>query len=233
MAARLLGAPVALISLVTDDRQFFKSATGLPEPWASRRDAPLPIRSAASRRSRRAARGRRRPARAAAPGQPGRPGAGLDRLRRGAARPRPGHVLGTLSVVDSVPRLWSERDVGLLQDLAASAATEIELRPPARRCESPSPRRPTADRARASCSRGRDPARRVSEDGRWIRVNRALCEFLGYAESDLLGAAADGTTHPEDRAADQEALRLLLAGSARATAERNAAGGGRERSPGC
>src|SRR5688500_7160472 len=41
MAARLLGAPVALISLVTEDRQFFKSATGLPEPWATRRDSPL------------------------------------------------------------------------------------------------------------------------------------------------------------------------------------------------
>src|SRR5688572_12808470 len=41
MAARLLGAPVAFISLITDDRQFFKSATGLPEPWASRRDTPL------------------------------------------------------------------------------------------------------------------------------------------------------------------------------------------------
>ena len=41
MAARLLGAPVALISLLTDDREFFKSATGLPEPWATRRSAPL------------------------------------------------------------------------------------------------------------------------------------------------------------------------------------------------
>ncbi|HVL18928.1 MAG TPA: GAF domain-containing protein, partial [Gemmatimonadales bacterium] len=41
MAARLLGAPIALITVITDDRQFFKSATGLPEPWASRRAAPL------------------------------------------------------------------------------------------------------------------------------------------------------------------------------------------------
>ena len=41
MAARLLGAPISLITLVTEDRQFFKSATGLPEPWASRRGSPL------------------------------------------------------------------------------------------------------------------------------------------------------------------------------------------------
>ena len=30
MAARLLGTPVSLIALVADDRQFFKSAVGLP-----------------------------------------------------------------------------------------------------------------------------------------------------------------------------------------------------------
>ncbi|MFL5516396.1 MAG: GAF domain-containing protein [Gemmatimonadales bacterium] len=41
MAARLLGAPIALITVLSDDRQFFKSATGLAEPWATRRAAPL------------------------------------------------------------------------------------------------------------------------------------------------------------------------------------------------
>ena len=40
MAARLLGVPVALVSLVDDHRQFFKSAVGLPEPWASLRETP-------------------------------------------------------------------------------------------------------------------------------------------------------------------------------------------------
>ena len=39
-----------------------------------------------------------------------------------------GYVVGALSVMDTMPRLWSERDVGLLQDLAASAVAEIELR---------------------------------------------------------------------------------------------------------
>jgi hypothetical protein len=33
-------APVALLSLITDERQFFKSATGLPDPWATRRAVP-------------------------------------------------------------------------------------------------------------------------------------------------------------------------------------------------
>lgn len=36
-----LNVPVSLISLVGPDRQFFKAATGLPEPWASLRQTPL------------------------------------------------------------------------------------------------------------------------------------------------------------------------------------------------
>ena len=41
LAARILNAPLALISLVDEDRQFFKSSQGLAEPWASRRETPL------------------------------------------------------------------------------------------------------------------------------------------------------------------------------------------------
>ena len=41
LAARLLGTPVSLITLVTPDRQFFKSAVGLAAPWAAARETPL------------------------------------------------------------------------------------------------------------------------------------------------------------------------------------------------
>src|SRR5215212_3707973 len=41
LAARVLHAPVALVSFVEEDRQFFKSAIGLAEPWAARRETPL------------------------------------------------------------------------------------------------------------------------------------------------------------------------------------------------
>ncbi len=41
LAAKWLGVPVALVSLVDDHRQFFKSAVGLREPWASLREVPL------------------------------------------------------------------------------------------------------------------------------------------------------------------------------------------------
>jgi hypothetical protein len=40
-ATRLLDAPVALISLLDEDRQYFKSCVGLGEPWSTRRETPL------------------------------------------------------------------------------------------------------------------------------------------------------------------------------------------------
>ncbi|HKW16378.1 MAG TPA: GAF domain-containing protein [Terriglobales bacterium] len=41
ITAALLGTPVALLSIVDKDRQFFKSQFGLPEPWATSRQTPL------------------------------------------------------------------------------------------------------------------------------------------------------------------------------------------------
>src|ERR671917_36265 len=41
LVTTVLKVPVALVSLVDRDRQFFKSCIGLPEPWASQRQTPL------------------------------------------------------------------------------------------------------------------------------------------------------------------------------------------------
>lgn len=41
LASRLTGAPIALISMVDHDRQYFTSHHGLGEPWASERQTPL------------------------------------------------------------------------------------------------------------------------------------------------------------------------------------------------
>lgn len=41
LVARLIGVPVALVTLVDKDRQFFKSQVGLKSPWAERRETNL------------------------------------------------------------------------------------------------------------------------------------------------------------------------------------------------
>jgi PAS domain S-box-containing protein len=214
MAARLLGAPIALITLITDDRQIFKSATGLAEPWASRRWAPLThsfCRHVVSS---------------------GEPLVVEDARRHPLLRTNPavrdfgwiayagvplfvsGQVVGALSVIDGMPRLWSERDLSLLVDLGACAASEIELR-------SALPDRPVGSRPAAGNGGPHYPdvfeeagiaLGVASPEGRWVRVNRALRELLGYGEDELLGAPTEKLTHPDDRPAEREALRLLLAG---------------------
>ncbi len=49
-------------------------------------------------------------------------------------------------------------------------------------------------------------------DGRFLRVNRALCEILGYSEWELLRLSLDELAHPDDAAATRQAVGSLLAG---------------------
>ena len=41
LACEILGTPVALVTLVTEERQFFVGSSGLGEPWSSSRETPL------------------------------------------------------------------------------------------------------------------------------------------------------------------------------------------------
>jgi diguanylate cyclase (GGDEF)-like protein/PAS domain S-box-containing protein len=54
----------------------------------------------------------------------------------------------------------------------------------------------------------------VGPDGRFLRVNAALCALVGHPEAALLAAGYQAVVHPEDRDADLEQLQRLLAGEA-------------------
>ena len=129
LAARVLNAPVALISIVDEDRQFFKSCLGMAEPWSTSRQAPLSHsfcqHAVAAREPLVVPDARKHPVlldNAAIKDMgviayAGAPLLGFD-----------GHALGTLCVIDHEPRVWTSDQVEILSDLASAVVTEIELR---------------------------------------------------------------------------------------------------------
>jgi hypothetical protein len=130
IAARVLHAPVALVSLVDKDRQFYKSCIGLTkEPWASQRGTPLSHsfcqHAVATRRplvvddAREDPRLRDNPAIVDLEviAYAGIPLIGAD-----------GHALGTLCVIDRKPRHWRADEMALLQEIANTVVAQVEAR---------------------------------------------------------------------------------------------------------
>jgi signal transduction histidine kinase len=127
LAASFLDAPVSLVNLVDDRRQFTKSRFGpeLPGGERSARIADSFCKWPVVSRLPVAIRDARTDERVQ--------GSGL--VEQGAVSylgvplvTSQDVVLGTLCVCDSVPRDWTEREIALLSDLAAAVVSELELR---------------------------------------------------------------------------------------------------------
>jgi diguanylate cyclase (GGDEF)-like protein/PAS domain S-box-containing protein len=52
----------------------------------------------------------------------------------------------------------------------------------------------------------------IDTEGRWLLVNRALCEITGYTSDELVGKRFDGIMHPEDAVNDSVERRRLQDG---------------------
>ncbi|MFI7576364.1 SpoIIE family protein phosphatase [Micromonospora sp. NPDC049497] len=125
----LLDVPVALVSLVDSERQFFPGEVGLPQPWAERRETPLShsfcqhvIDIAAPMVIPDARLHPRVRTNLAIPdlgvvAYAGMPLTDLD-----------GRVLGSLCAIDSKPRAWTRDQLRTLSDLAAACSSELRLR---------------------------------------------------------------------------------------------------------
>jgi sigma-B regulation protein RsbU (phosphoserine phosphatase) len=129
LAARLVGVPVALVSLVTEDRQFFKSQCGLAGPVADERGTPLShsfCRYVVEDRAPLVVTDARRDPRLA--GSPAI--TDLDAIAY-AGFPlitRDGHVLGSFCAIDTQPHDWTREELATLDALADAVMDLIELR---------------------------------------------------------------------------------------------------------
>jgi hypothetical protein len=130
LAARTLDASVALMSLVEEDRQFFASSYGLPEPWASERGTGL-LHSfcqhvVVSNQPLLVSDARKHPLvhRNLAIED-------LDVIAYiGAPLVNSGeNTLGSLCVIEHEPRQWRSQDGELLHDIAAAVMDRVENRP--------------------------------------------------------------------------------------------------------
>jgi GAF domain-containing protein len=134
--ARILNVPIALITFVDKERQFFKSQFGLPEDLSQARQTPRDV-SVCSQvvamddvlviedlaRDRRFARNSLVKER------------GLRFYAGAPLRTTGGHVLGALCVLDTKPRHFGDHDKRLLEVMAEEVMEVINLRASSRAAE--------------------------------------------------------------------------------------------------
>lgn len=136
LVARLLRTPVALVTILDRDRQFFKGEVGLPEPWHSRREtplthsfcqhvvateAPLVVEDARSH--------------PLVCNNLAIEDLGVEAYLGHPIRRADGVVIGSLCAIDVLPRIWTGEESELLADLAGIIETELALRDEIRRRE--------------------------------------------------------------------------------------------------
>ncbi len=162
LVSRVLGVPVAFVSLVEENRQILPGLIGLPEPWAGRR--ALPLSHSLCRY-------------VVASGQPlVVPDARADeRLRTNPAvtdlgvvayagiplRDTDGLVLGSLCAIDHQPRSWQQGELSDLDDLAAACSAELCLRILSAKSRSA---QQVLETARAAAEHARRDAQRLEQE---------------------------------------------------------------------
>jgi PAS domain S-box-containing protein len=190
LAGRLLGVPVVLVSLVDEERQFFKSHVGLPEPLASERQTPLAHSFC------------QYVVDAQAPYVV--EDARLDPVVSGSAATlelgviayagvplttSDGQTLGSFCAIDSKPRRWTDEEVSVLRDLADSVVTEIELRLAAAEADH------RARQITALLESTSEGVYGIDANGLCTFVNPAGAAMLGYKQGEVLGQNMHELTH--------------------------------------
>jgi diguanylate cyclase (GGDEF)-like protein/PAS domain S-box-containing protein len=214
LLSKALDVPIALVTLVDDQRQWFKSAVGLQLRETPREQAfcahaiqgsELLVIEDAQGDARFA----------------GNPlVTGEPNIRFYAGMPlltREGHALGTLCAIDRRPRVLSADQAQMLGDLAQLVSRELHLREAALLSEgqlaSAGERVELAEQHfQALFENAGAGMALIAPDGRWLRVNKALCSILGYSAEAMVRLTFRDLTYSEDLLRDVLLLEQLIAG---------------------
>ena len=209
LAARLLRAPLAALSLLDDRRQFFVSQCGFPAPLAAARE--VPVEHSVCRRVVASAGALTVGDAAREPWLAGSPLALELGVRAYAGYPvvtRDGQVLGSFCVADTRVHEWDGEALETLRELAELAALEVERRPP--RAE-----RLMADAEGWFRSLVEQSIMGIYciQDGRFRYVNPHMAEVFGYSREEMEQPGGMlRVVHPDDRERVAENIRRRLAG---------------------
>ncbi len=88
--------------------------------------------------------------------------------------------------------------VATMHDISRSKAAEFELRE-------------SEQRFRGAFDSAAHGIALVARDGHWLKVNKSLCEMLGYDETELLRTDFQSLTHPDDLQTGLRMARQLIA----------------------
>lgn len=214
LASRLLDVPISLVSLVDENRQWFKSKVGLevdetPRDFAFCAYTIMEDDSLVVDDATHDARFSSNPLVVSDPNI---------RFYAGVPiRSTEGLAIGTLCVIDSKPKTLKPEELDVLHDLASIVTKEIQLleglldthdklaRTDAKLNENEERFRSVFELAKVGIAL-------VNPDGRWLRVNEALCDIIGYSEAELLKLSFQDITHPDDLDTDLQLVRQLVAG---------------------
>lgn len=199
LAARLTGAPVALVSLVEDQRQFFAASLGLGEPPP----AETPISHSFCQHVVRSGDvlqiddAKAHPLVAA---NPSVTELGVEAYLGAPVRHPDGHLLGAICALAHEPRNWSSADVDVLRDLARLVDGEIASLH----------QKLIGARENLVLDMMSDAVIVTDAQRRVLEWNRAAEELFGYTREQMVGQRRPDFQHPEDEVKVRPELNVAL-----------------------